>query len=140
MARRVFVDTGPIVALLDRRDRHHAWAKREVANLREPLLTCEAVLSEGFFLLSRVRGGNAALIALLLDGLVGMAANFSYLDHSAQILGHLERYSSVPMSFADACLVRMSEIERNCLVFTTSRDFLTYKRNRRQSIPLISPF
>jgi predicted nucleic acid-binding protein len=61
-------------------------------------------------------------------------------DHSAEILDRLERHSSVPMSFADACLVRMSEIERDCLVFTTDRDFLTYKRNRRQSIPLISPF
>jgi uncharacterized protein len=140
MARRVFVDTGPIVALLDRRDAHHEWAKREIAHLREPLLTCEAVVSEVFFLLSRVRGGNATLIALLRDGLVRMAANFSYRDHAAEILDRLERYSSVPMSFADACLVRMSEIERDCLVFTTDRDFLTYKRNRRQSIPLISPF
>ncbi len=140
MARRVFVDTGPIVALLDRRDTHHEWAKREIAHLREPLLTCEAVVSEVFFLLSRVRGGNATLIALLRDGLVRMAANFSYRDHSAEILDRLERYSSVPMSFADACLVRISEIERDCLVFTTDRDFLIYKRNRRQSIPLISPF
>ena len=140
MARHVFVDTGPIVALLDRRDTHHEWAKREIANLREPLLTCEAVISEVFFLLSRVRGSNATLIALLRNGLVRMAANFSYRDHSAEILDHLDRYSSVPMSFADSCLVRMSEIERDCLVFTTDRDFLTYKRNRRQSIPLISPF
>jgi predicted nucleic acid-binding protein len=140
MARRVFVDTGPIVALLDRRDTHHEWAKREIAHLREPLLTCEAVVSEVFFLLSGVRGGNATLIALLRDGLVRMAANFSYRVHAAEILDRLERYSSVPMSFADACLVRISEIERDCLVFTTDRDFLTYKRNRRQSIPLISPF
>ena len=126
--------------MLDRRDTHHEWAKREIAHLREPLLTCEAVVSEVFFLLSGVRGGNATLIALLRDGLVRMAANFSYRDHAAEILDRLERYSSVPMSFADACLVRISEIERDCLVFTTDRDFLIYKRNRRQSIPLISPF
>jgi predicted nucleic acid-binding protein len=97
MARRVFVDTGPIVALLDRRDTHHEGAKREIAHLREPLLTCEAVVSEVFFLLSRIRGGNATLIALLRDGLVRMAANFSYRDHAAEILDHHERYSSVPM-------------------------------------------
>jgi predicted nucleic acid-binding protein len=52
----------------------------------------------------------------------------------------LERYANLPMSFADACLVRMSEIERDCIIFTTDRDFLTYRRNRRQAIPLISPF
>ena len=140
MARRVFVDTGPIVALLDRRDTHHQWAKREVAKLRDPLLTCEAVLSEVFFLLSRVRGGNAVLIGLLRDELVRVAADFSYSDQWSEILDHIERYRGVPMSFADACLVRMSEIERDCLIFTTDRDFLTFKRNRRQPIPLISPF
>jgi uncharacterized protein len=140
MARRVFVDTGPIVALLDRRDSHHEWAKAEIAKLREPLVTCEAVLSEVFFLLSRVRGGSAVLIGLLRDELVRVAANFSYREHWVEILDHLERYTSTPMSFADACLVRMSEIERDCFIFTTDRDFLTYRRNRRQHIPLISPF
>jgi predicted nucleic acid-binding protein len=140
MARRVLVDSGPIVALLDRRDTHHQWAKREIANLQEPLLTCEAVISEVFFLLSRVRGGNSIFIALLRDSLVLASANFTYRDQSVEILRHLQRYSDTPMSFADACLVRMSEIERDSIIFTTDRDFLTYRRNRRQSIPLISPF
>ena len=140
MARRVLVDSGPLVALLDRRDVHHHWVQRELAHLHEPLLTCEAVLSEVFFLLSRVRGGTSLLIELLRDGLVAASPAFSYHEQSAELLRHLERYSSVPMSFADACLVRMSEIERDSIIFTTDRDFLTYRRNRRQPIPLISPF
>ena len=140
MARRVLVDSGPIVALLDRRDTHHEWAKREVANLGEPLLTCEAVISEVFFLLSRVRGGNSVFVGLLRDGLVLANASFSYVDQSVEVLRHLERYANIPMSFADACLVRMCEIERDSIVFTTDRDFLTYRRNSRQAIPLISPF
>ena len=140
MARRVFVDAGPIVALLDRRDTYHHWAKGEIAKLHDPLLTCEAVLSEAFFLLSRVRGGTATLVALLRDGLVGVPADSSYHEDSAAILGHLKRSQTVPMSFADACLVRMSETHRDSLIFTTDRDFLTYRRNRRQPIPLISPF
>ena len=140
MARRVLVDTGPIVALLDRRDTHHAWAKSELANLRDPLLTCEAVFSEVFFLLSRIRGGNGLLLGLLRQELVRADPDFSYSAHWKEILGHIERYASVPMSFADACLVTMTEIERDCFIFTTDRDFLTYKRNRRQPIPLISPF
>jgi uncharacterized protein len=140
MARRVLVDTGPLVALLDRRDTHHQWVERELAHLHDPLLTCEAVLSEVFFLLSRIRGGSSLFTALLRDRLVSTSASFSYHNESAEILRHLERYSSVPMSFADACLVRMSEIDRDCIIFTTDRDFLTYRRNRRQPIPLISPF
>ncbi len=64
MASRILVDSGPIVALLDRQDKHHEWAKGEIANLRDPLLTCDAVISEVFFLLSRIRGGNSVFIAL----------------------------------------------------------------------------
>jgi predicted nucleic acid-binding protein len=140
MARRVLVDTGPLVALLDRRDIHHAWVQRELAQLRDPLLTCEAVLSEVFFLVGRIRGGTATFAGLLREGLLPTSSEFSYASHSIEILRHLERYSYVPMSFADACLVRMSELERDSIIFTTDRDFLTYRRNRRQPIPLISPF
>jgi uncharacterized protein len=140
MARRVLVDSGPLVALLDRRDTHHGWVQRELANLREPLLTCEAVLSEVFFLLSRVRSGTRLLVSMLRDGLVSTSPSFSYVGESAEILRHLERYASVPMSFADACLLRMSELEQDSIIFTTDRDFLTYRRHRRQPIPLISPF
>jgi predicted nucleic acid-binding protein len=140
MARHVLVDTGPLVALLDRRDVHHRWVQQELANLHEPLLTCEAVLSEAFFLLSRIRRGASVLIDLLNNGPILTHRSFSFHQESSEILRHLERYSSVPMSFADACLVRMSEIERDSIIFTTDRDFLTYRRNRRQPIPLISPF
>ncbi len=140
MARHVLVDTGPVVALLDRRDRQHEWAKREIARLHDPLLTCEAVISEVFFLLSGVQRGTTTFVGLLRDGLVRVSPKFSFRDQHAQVLRHLERYGSVPMSFADACLVRMSELDRDSIVFTTDRDFLTYRRNRRQAIPLISPF
>jgi uncharacterized protein len=140
MARRVFVDAGPIAALLDHRDAHHEWAKRQIAHLRHPLLTCEAVVSKAFFLLAPVRGGTNTLAGLLRDKLVQVDPEFSFSDHSAEILDSMERYKNVPMSFADACLVRMTELERDSLVFTTDRDFLTYRRNRRERIPLISPF
>ena len=151
MARRVLVDSGPLVALLDRRDLHHEWVQRELADLHQPLVTCEAVLSEVFFLVSRIRHasgsesatarrGTSAFIALLRDRLISITSDFSYDKESAEILRHLERYSNVPMSFADACLVRMCEIDHDSIVFTTDRDFLTYRRNRRQPIPLISPF
>jgi uncharacterized protein len=140
MARRVLVDSGPLIALLDRRDVHHSWVQRELARLHDPLLTCEAVLSEVFFLVSRIRGGIATFTELLGEGLITVHAAFSYTEQSREILRKLRRYADVPMSFADACLVQMSEIDRDSIVFTTDRDFLTYRRYHRQSIPLISPF
>jgi len=140
MARRVVVDAGPIAALLDRRDVHHEWAKQQVAHVRHPLVTCEAVLSEAFFLLAPVRGGTSTLAGLLREQLVHVDPEFSFREHLDEILENMERYQNVPMSFADACLVRMAEIERHSLIFTTDRDFLTYRRNRRERIPLIGPF
>jgi len=140
MARRVLVDAGPIAALLDRRDTHHDWAKQQLAHLHQPLLTCEGVVSEVFFLLARVRGGISTFAELLRHKLIRVDSEFSYCEHSTEILDNVERYKNVPMSFADACLVRMTEIERDSLVFTTDRDFLTYRRNRRERIPLIAPF
>jgi len=140
MAHRVLVDTGPIVALLDRRDTHHEWATEQLTHIRHPLLTCEAVISEAFFLLAPVRDGTKTLSGLLRDHLVRVDPDFSFADHRDEILDNMERFEDLPMSFADACLVRMTEIERNSVVFTTDRDFLTYRRNRRERVPLISPF
>jgi len=140
MARRVLVDAGPIAALLDRRDVHHEWAKQQIAQMRHPLVTCEAVLSEAFFLLAPIRAGMDSLSGLLRDQLVRVDSDFSFYEHVNEILNNIKRYNDVPMSFADACLVRMTEIERDSLIFTTDRDFLMYRRNRRERIPLIGPF
>jgi predicted nucleic acid-binding protein len=123
MARRVLVDTGPIAALLDRRGTHHEWAERQVAQLHHSMVTCEAVISEAFFLLAPVRRGTETLADLLRHELVRIDPDFSFCDHSREILANMERYKNVPMSFADACLVRMTEIDRDSLVFTTNADF-----------------
>ena len=49
------------------------------------------------------------------------------------------RYANVPMSVADACLVRMSELVADCTVFTLDGDFRVYRRNKRQKIPVLMP-
>ena len=53
MDPKILVDTGPLVALLNRRDQNHAWCARQLQALTDPLVTCDAVLSEAFFLLKR---------------------------------------------------------------------------------------
>src|SRR6266850_3048731 len=62
---RTLVDTGPLVALLNRRDRYHRWAVAQVAEERVPLWTCEAVITEACFLLRGSRGGTTAIWELL---------------------------------------------------------------------------
>jgi predicted nucleic acid-binding protein len=137
MGKSVLIDTGPLVAALRQRDEHHEWARAHFEAATEPFLTCEAVLSEAFFLLERARQGKAALSALLERGIVSVA--YSFGEERAATLKLIRRYDDTPMSFADACLVRMAETSDGSVVFTTDSDFRTYRKNGRQVIPLIIP-
>ena len=137
MARTVLIDSGAIVAALRRRDQHHAWAKSHFEVLIDPCLTCEAVLSESFFLLERAREGKGRLASMLERGII--VAEFSFVAQREETLRLLRRYSDTPMSFADACLVRMAELHEDAVIFTTDSDFRIYRKNARQAIPLISP-
>ena len=137
MGKIVLVDTGPLVAALRRRDQHHEWARAHFQAATEPFVTCEAVISECLFLLERAREGKEALCSLLERGIV--AVRYSFEDELAETLRLVRRYNDTPMSFADACLVRMAEKGNNSVVFTTDSDFRTYRKNGRQVIPLIIP-
>lgn len=133
----IIADTGPLVAYFDRSDQHHAWAKEMMGALTEPLLTCDAVLAEVTFLLQR--GGIAVGLPMRMieRGLLG--AEFSIASEAASLRASLERYDDVPMSLADACVVRMSELHHGAKVWTTDSDFTIYRRNRRSLIPLVMP-
>lgn len=137
MAKAVLIDTGPLIAALRQRDRHHAWARAHFEASTEPFITCEAVISESYFLLERARQGKDALSALLERGIV--VIGFSVAAQLAETLRLIRRYNDTPMSFADACLVRMAEQTDDAVVFTTDGDFRIYRKNSRQTIPLIMP-
>jgi predicted nucleic acid-binding protein len=134
----VVLDAGPLVAMLDRREKFHSWATKQTMGLSEPLLTCDAVLTEAFFLVSRAETACAHLRDYLRKGLI--VSNFSAAPHLETILHLMERYSNVPMSFADACLVCMVENNPGSTLFTLDRDFAIYRQQRRRLIPLIAPF
>ncbi|MBI2318022.1 MAG: PIN domain-containing protein [Betaproteobacteria bacterium] len=138
MAALVIADTGPLVAALRSRDRHHAWTRAQLAAISAPLATCEAVLSESFYLLQRVPGGREGLAALVERGVVEI--RFDFQDEREATLRLIRRYSDTPMSFADACLVRMSELHRSARIFTLDQDFAVYRRNGRERIPLLAPW
>ncbi len=65
--------------------------------------------------------------------------NFSLLKELPAIRRLIKKYADVPMSLADACLVRMSELHKNSRVLTLDRDFLLYRKNGRQVVPRIMP-
>ena len=108
MRRGVLLDTGPLVAFLNRRDEYHEWAMAQWGQIAPPMLTCEAVLSEACFLLSRMHGGSEPVMDLLQRKIV--IPSFRLEDQIRPVQKLLQKYRSVPMSLADACLIRMSEL------------------------------
>jgi hypothetical protein len=94
------------------------------------------VLSESFFLLART-GDDAALRELLRRGV--LTVKFDFGDEMEPVMGLMEKYADVPMSLADACLVRMSETRVDPVIVTTDTDFLIYRRHSRQVIPCRMP-
>ena len=137
MSGTTLVDAGPLVAFLNRGDAHHVWARAQLARLHPPLVTCEAVLAEACDLLRRHPGGVPALLTVLDRGLVSVG--FRLDEHVRRVAELMDRYGDVPMSLADACLVRMSEMSPGSPVLTLDPAFRGYRRLGRQTIPLIIP-
>jgi len=133
----VLVDTGPIVAFLNSRDRYHEWSRETFAEIEAPVMSCEAVLSEACFLLRTARGGSEAVLKLVDRGLVRLP--FRLEAETGPIRRLLSRYSNVPMSLADACLVRMSERLSDSVLLTLDRDFKVYRKHGRNVIPIRMP-
>lgn len=131
------VDSGALVALLDRADFHHGWAVERFKALQPPLLTCESVLAETLHLLSDLPRSVEALTRLHRDGI--LRVDFEFELHASSVWRLIRKYSDLPMAFADACLVRMTELHSEPVVWTTDSDFKVYRRHGRQAIPLIHP-
>lgn len=137
MRGTILVDTGPLVALLDRSDARHAWAVEVFKSLRPPLLTCEAVLGETWHLLRGVVPSQTALMHLHRTGIIHVA--FDFQTEAPALWQLLARYADVPMDLADACMVRLAEIHDDSKLWTMDSDFWIYRRNGRQEIPLLFP-
>ncbi len=127
-------DTGLIVALLNRDDRHHGWALEIARAASEPLLTCEAVLSEAGFQV----GSILWVLDLVREGFLKIAFDLS--GNLAEVADLASRYGDRAPDLADLCLIRMSEIYDSLPVLTVDeKDFRIYRRNGRDVIPIVCP-
>ncbi len=135
--RRCVADTGPLVALLNRRDPYHDWAKSTLASAAAPILTCEAVLAETAHLVRHLPGCPAAVVELVERGVLAVA--FRLADDPAPVRSLLAKYADVPMSLADACLVRMAERDAGLHIVTLDSDFRVYRRLGRLRLAVLTP-
>src|SRR5256885_2378545 len=133
----VIVDTGVLVALVDPDTEEHAWARAEAARLPVPFLTSEAVLTEAAFLLARENFDADELFEMADSGIIRVTLDFNAERKHLRAL--MRTYRDVPMSLADATLVRLSELHRDGRVFTLDSDFHIYRRHRNLVIPVLMP-
>ncbi|HEY9249679.1 MAG TPA: PIN domain-containing protein [Rariglobus sp.] len=122
----IIADAGPLVALIDASDVHHAWAAREVRPLPGPWITCAATLAE----VTHHFGNDARALAALRSQVHGMQVQEI---GAVDVLALMEKYAP-RMDYADACAVLLCKAHKGSIVVTTDhRDFSTYK------VPFLSP-
>jgi predicted nucleic acid-binding protein len=135
--RRAIVDTGPLVAFLDRAEQNHPWVVEQIDELQPPLLVCEPVLAEAMHLLARFPRGQDGLFGLLENGALRIA--FRIEEHIPALRKLHQKYRDRPMSLADACIVRMAEINDLYAVLTLDSDFTIYRKHGQEPLSLIFP-
>ena len=137
MIETTIADTGVIVGLISEKDQWHKWTFEQSKRLLPPFLTCEAVITEACHLLQNNKNGEHIVLNMIADGFLQI--DFSLSDEILAVKALMKKYEDVPMDFADACLVRMSELLDNSVVFTLDSDFHIYRKNGKQKISLIIP-
>ncbi len=135
MKPSVVLDTGPLVALLNRRERMHARVKAILPELPVPLLTVEPVLTEAIYLLKGSPRASRAVLTMLRNGLLRVPLAIEPQAQDVEAL--MTRFESVPMSLADACLVRLVELMPDASVFTFDSDFTIYRTRKNRVIQLV---
>jgi len=126
-----------LVALLDRRERWHPWTTDQLEKLPLPWITCEAVLTESWHLLRARPDVQDRLLEWVVEGILKVVFSLSEEVNAVRVLR--EKFRDVPMSLADACLVRLAEMFPQSSVLTLDTDFHVYRKNGADPIPLIFP-
>ena len=131
MAGELLLDTGALVGLLDRSQNVHQACVDFYTTWKRTSVTTEAVLTESIHLLSGVRGGSVACINFVLRGGVVLVPSSKASLKRCRTL--LEKYSDLPMDFADSTLIVLAEELNTDKVFTFDGDFRRYRiRGRKQ--------
>lgn len=135
--RAFLTDSGPLVALLDRSDAHHGWAREQFDHVSCPVLTCEGAITEAAHLLNHAGLPPWSVLELVERQII--IIQFDLESQVDRVLRLMKKYHDTPMDFVDACLVAMTEAKRDCHLITVDSDFRVYRRFERQVIPLIIP-
>lgn len=133
--KATLLDTGAIVALLDRDERHHERCVDTISGLIGPLVTCEAAIAEACYLLRHTSGAPEAIIKNVANGVFRIPMRLS--DQTKAVEKLLRKYRNVPMALADACLVDLADQMDTGQILTLDRDFEIYRWRSRRKFELL---
>jgi len=129
------LDTGVIVALLDRSERHHSQCLEVVSELAGPLATSETVITEACYLLRSLASAPEAVVRNVANGVFQIPAGL--VDQASSVEKLLKKYHDVPMDLADACLVDLADKLATGRILTLDRDFEVYRWRSRRRFELL---
>lgn len=136
----VLIDTGPLIAYVNKRDQYHRWAVRQFNTLKQPFYSCEAVFTETVYQLLSMRTNPDKVLEYVTQGDIKIQPIFSNLDSQKRIRQIISKYGDLPCDFADACLLNIYErSSQPAKIFTLDSDFSIYRTQTGQSISLIIP-
>lgn len=133
----VLLDTGFIVALLNKSDASHLLCCRVHDTLDRRFVTCEPVIVESCFLLRNAPGAIEAILRNVAEGIIEIP--FKLASSATQVHLLLEKYRDLPASLADASLVQMAEELNIADILTLDRHFAHYRWRRNRAFNLLIP-
>ncbi len=133
----ILLDTGPLVAFINKGDRLHDWAFEQFNALEGPFYTCQAVWCEAYHLTKNEQAGATGFLKAAENPHIITA--FPIQEERARVVSLMRKYADLPMDYADACLVRMAERARDHEVLTIDREFLVYRTEGGDALTVTLP-
>jgi predicted nucleic acid-binding protein len=133
----ILVDTSFLVSVYDKRERYHLRCMAALAQVRQPLVTCEPVVTETLYHLRRIPRAPRAILANIQLG--HLEIPFQLAGGASQVLAHYTKYADTPCDFADACLIQMADELDTGDILTLDSDFRHYRWRRNRSFRLLIP-
>jgi predicted nucleic acid-binding protein len=133
----VLVDAGVLIALYDKREPMHQRCLQIYDSIKNPLVTCEAVVGEALHLLRRLPLAVRDLLASVDQGILEIP--FSLPECAASVAALMEKYRDTPADFADACLIHMADQLNTGDILTLDSDFKHYRWRRNKHFRMLIP-
>lgn len=131
----VLLDTGVIVASLDRGDHFHQPCADLLRDLQAPLVTCEAVIAESCYLLRSLPGAPEAVIQNVIAGIFQIPFQLSL--EAAGVMLRLRKYRDREIDLADACLIHLADLFQSGDILTLDSDFRVYRWGKNKPFRIL---